>query len=63
MIEVPGTDEFEQVFLALNDFDPLRQAVLLLGGDKTGNKRFYVTLIPRAEAIWESYLSDQGFQR
>lgn len=41
-------------------FDPLRQAVLLLGGDKTGNKRFYRTLIPKAEAIWESYLSDQG---
>lgn len=44
-------------------FDPLRQAVLLLGGDKTGDKRFYMTLIPRAEAIGESYLSDQGFRR
>ncbi len=115
MIDVLGTDEFEQWFLALDDgdsmavarvvglleakgitlgfpyssaiegtryplrelriqsggkplrvlyaFDPLRQAVLLLGGDKTGDNRFYMTLIPRAESIWESYLSDQGFRR
>ncbi len=33
-------------------FDPLRQAVLLLGGDKTGDNRFYVSMIPRVEAIW-----------
>ena len=44
-------------------FDPLRQAVLLLGGDKTGDNRFYMTLIPRAESIWESYLRDQGFRQ
>lgn len=37
-------------------FDPARQAVLLIGGDKTGNKRFYDEMIPVAEAIWESYL-------
>lgn len=39
-------------------FDPLRQAVLLLGGDKTGDDRFYTRLIPKAEAIWEKYLHD-----
>lgn len=37
-------------------FDPRRQAVLILGGDKTGNDRFYAWAIPRAEAIWEEYL-------
>ena len=37
-------------------FDPNRQAVLILGGDKTGDDRFYEWMIPRAEAIWESYL-------
>jgi hypothetical protein len=110
MIEVVGTDEFEQWFLALDDsdgeavahvvglleakgtalgypysssittsryplrelriqsrgrplrvfyaFDPLRQAVLLLGGDKTGDNRFYVTMIPKVEAIWVQYLRD-----
>jgi hypothetical protein len=37
-------------------FDPLRQAVLLLGGDKTGDERFYQRMIPRAETLWEQYL-------
>ena len=39
-------------------FDPLRRAVLLLGGDKTGDDRFYETLVPRAERIWTGYLAD-----
>ena len=39
-------------------FDPLRRAVLLLGGDKTGDERFYETLVPRAERIWTEYLAD-----
>jgi hypothetical protein len=33
-------------------FDPTRNAVLLIGGDKTGDKRFYERMIPRAERIW-----------
>lgn len=37
-------------------FDPLRQAVLLLGADKTGQKRFYEKKIREAEAIWLDYL-------
>lgn len=39
-------------------FDPQRQAVLILGGDKTGDDRFYVWMIPKAEAIWEGYLQE-----
>jgi hypothetical protein len=39
-------------------FDPVRQAVLLLGGDKTGDDRFYQTMIPRAEAIFSRYLQE-----
>ena len=114
MIEVLGTDEFEDWFLALDDrdsiavarivglleskgtalgfpyssaiegatyplrelriqsggrplrvfyaFDPLRQALLLLGGDKTGDNRFYAVMIPKAEALWEDYLDEQGFR-
>jgi hypothetical protein len=38
-------------------FDPLRRAVLLLGGDKTGDDRFYETFVPRAERIWAEYLA------
>ena len=37
-------------------FDPQRQAVLILGGDKTGDDRFYARMIPKAEMIWEEYL-------
>jgi hypothetical protein len=36
-------------------FDPDRQAVLLIGGDKTGDGRFYERMIPLAERIWEDY--------
>jgi hypothetical protein len=39
-------------------FDPRRQAVLILGGDKTGDKRFYASMIPKAEGIWEEYLQE-----
>lgn len=39
-------------------FDPRRDAVLLLGGNKTGNKRFYRELVPKVESIWERYLKD-----
>ena len=40
-------------------FDPKRQAVLLLGGDKTGDKRFYESMIPKAERIYADYLKEQ----
>jgi hypothetical protein len=39
-------------------FDPQRQALLILGGDKTGDDRFYLRMIPKAEAIWERYLEE-----
>ena len=43
-------------------FDPKRQAVLLIGGDKTGESdaRFYRRLVPIAEAVWEEYLADMA---
>lgn len=39
-------------------FDPRRQALLILGGDKTGDDRFYLRMIPKAEEIWERYLKE-----
>jgi len=39
-------------------FDPKRQAVLLIGGDKTGDNRFYETLVPQAEGLWRQYLTE-----
>jgi hypothetical protein len=37
-------------------FDPLRQAILLVGGNKTGNNRWYKENIPIAERRYERYL-------
>ena|SRR5579863_3374055 len=42
-------------------FDLRRDAVLLVGGDKTGDDRFYERMVPRAERIWETYCREQGF--
>jgi hypothetical protein len=38
-------------------FDPKREALLLLGGDKGDDKRFYERAIPRAEQLWEAHLA------
>jgi hypothetical protein len=38
-------------------FDPERKAVLLIGGDKTGDDRFYQRIVPLAERLWEEYLA------
>jgi hypothetical protein len=37
-------------------FDPLRQAILLVGGNKSGNNRWYQENIPIAEQRYERYL-------
>ena len=47
-------------YRVLYAFDPERQAVLLLGGDKTGYDRFYEEYVPKAEVIWERYLAERG---
>lgn len=41
-------------------FDPVRRAVLLCGGDKTGNKRFYKQMIPTAEREYLEHLSQKS---
>lgn len=38
-------------------FAPNRKAILLVGGDKRGNKRFYQQLVPIADRIYEEYLN------
>ncbi len=39
-------------------FDPRRSAVLLIGGDKTGDGRFYERMVPQADRIYQEYLAD-----
>lgn len=45
-------------FRVLYAFDPRRAAILLLGGDKTGNDLWYDENVPRADALYEEYLRD-----
>ena len=40
-------------------FDPKRQAVLLCGGNKTSDKRFYEQMILIAEQSYQCYLAQQ----
>jgi hypothetical protein len=44
-------------------FDPRRSAILLIRGNKTGDKRFYDRLVPIADALYEDHLNqlrDEG---
>ncbi len=56
--EVEGTDGFATWFatLMLYAFDPRRAAILLLGGDKTGNDRWYEENVPTADALYDDHL-------
>ncbi len=41
-------------------FDPARNAVLLVAGDKSGRwQEWYAQAIPAAEATYEAYLKEQ----
>jgi len=39
-------------------FDPRRSAILLIGGNKTGDKRFYDRMIPIADDLYGDYLQE-----
>ena len=39
-------------------FDPRRCAVLLLGGDKSGDGRWYIRNVPKAEKLYAGYLAE-----
>jgi hypothetical protein len=41
-------------------FDSKRDAVLLIGGDKGSDARFYERIVRRAERIWKEYLAEQA---
>ena len=38
-------------------FDPRRVAILLLGGDKTGDDRWYERNVPLADRLYDDYLA------
>jgi hypothetical protein len=39
-------------------FDPRRTAILLLGGDKSGDDRFYDRMVPIADKLYDEYLKE-----
>jgi hypothetical protein len=39
-------------------FDPRRSAILLIGGDKTGDNRFYERMIPIADTLYDTYIEE-----
>jgi hypothetical protein len=39
-------------------FNPSRTAILLIGGDKTGDDRFYDIMVPLADRIYDAYLKE-----
>ena len=46
-----------QPYRVLYIFDPRRVALLLLGGDKTGDGRWYEKNVPLADQIYDNYLA------
>ena len=43
-------------YRVLYAFDPRRTAILLIGGDKTGNDRWYDTYVPVADRLYDEHL-------
>jgi hypothetical protein len=45
-------------YRVLYAFDPRRVAILLIGGDKTGDDRWYETYVPVADRLYDECLQD-----
>lgn len=45
-----------QPYRIIYAFDPKREALLLIGGNKASSKRWYKQMIPKAEAIFNAHL-------
>ena len=43
-------------FRTLYAFDPRRSAILLIGGDKTGDGRWYDVHVPIADGLYDKHL-------
>jgi hypothetical protein len=52
-LRVQNKKRLFRIFFA---FDPDRKAVLIIGGDKRGDKQFYQRLIPIADKLYDKYL-------
>lgn len=43
-------------YRTLYAFDPRRMAILLIGGDKTGNDRWYDEYVPLADKLYDAHI-------
>jgi hypothetical protein len=44
-------------YRVLYAFDPRRTAILLIGGDKTGNDRWYEEFVPLADRLYDEHIA------
>ena len=44
-------------------FDPKRSAILLIGGNKAGNDRFYEDMIPIADDLYDQHIKELRAER
>ena len=44
-------------------YDPERQAILILGGDKSGDERWYERAAPKADDLFDAYLAWRAKQK
>lgn len=45
-------------YRVLYAFDPRRMAILLIGGDKTGDRRWYARMVPIADDLYDQHLRE-----
>lgn len=45
-------------YRVLYAFDPRRSAILLLGGNKTGDDRWYTRNVPIADRLYDEYIEE-----
>jgi hypothetical protein len=50
-------------FRTLYAFVPRRTAILLIGGDKTGNNRWYTEFVPVADRLYDEHLEQLRTER
>lgn len=54
-LRVQHAGEPYRIFYA---FDPRRSAILLVGGNKTGDDRFYERMVPLADRIYDEHIHE-----
>ena len=53
----------ERRLRVLYAFDPRRTAILLIGGDKTGDPKWYERFVPIADDLFDRHLKDIAKRR